>query len=139
MERKTIALGSTVELCVPAVKEMMLVIRLTAAAVMARTGISADSMDEMKMAVEEAAHCLMQAGYISSIRLAFVRVSDGVSITLRGVAEESVCPKADQRHLFSEDEIAVIRCVLESMADEVILSMDCGRICAIELLSRTVK
>ena len=84
MEGKTIAMGSTVELSVPAVKEMMLVVRLTTAAVMARVGINADKMDDMKMAVEEAANCLMQTSCICSLKLSFVRVSEGVSIAVRG-------------------------------------------------------
>lgn len=139
MEGKTIAMGSTVELCVPAVKEMMLVVRLTTAAVMARTGISADSMDEMKMAVEEAANCLMQTSCISALKLSFVRVADGVSVTLRGVPDETAKCSERQKRAISEDEITVVRCILETMADEVTISQEQGSIRSIELLSRIIK
>jgi len=139
MEGKTIAMGSTVELCVPAVKEMMLVVRLTTAAVMARVGVSADRMDEMKMAVEEAANCLMQSSCISSLRLSFVRVSAGLCVTLRGVPDETADCTEKQKRMVSEDEIAVIRCILETMADEVILTRENGVIRSIELLSKAEK
>ena len=139
MEGKTIAMGSTVELSVPAVKEMMLVVRLTTAAVMARVGINADKMDEMKMAVEEAANCLIQTGCISALKLCFVRVSEGISITLRGVQDSTVHCTERQRKAVSEDELAVIRCILETMADEVTLHQDNGCIHTIELLSKTHK
>ena len=131
------AMGSTVELCVPAVKEMMLVVRLTTAAVMARVGITADKMDEMKMAVEEAANCLMQSACISSLKLSFVRVSEGMSVSLRGVPEEKAACSEMQKRKVSDDEIAVIRCILETMADEVTLTQDNGSIYSIELLSKS--
>ncbi|MDO4739556.1 MAG: hypothetical protein Q4A66_02715 [Eubacteriales bacterium] len=140
MESKTIAMGTTVELSVPAAKEMMLVVRLTTAAVMARVGLSADGMDEMKMAVEEAANCLIQTGCVSSIKLSFVRVPEGVSISLLGVSDECAeCTGCDERkkRAVSADELAVIRCILETMADEVALHEERGCIRAIELLSKT--
>lgn len=139
MEGKMIAMGSTVELSVPAVKEMMLVVRLTTAAVMARVGISADSMDEMKMAVEEAANCLMQTSCISALKLSFVRVSDGVSITLRGVPDETARCTEKQKRAISADELSVISCILETMADEVTLTQEHGSIRSIELLSKITK
>ena len=137
MEGKTIAMGSTVELCVPAVKEMMLVVRLTTAAVMARVGISADKMDEMKMAVEEAANCLMQSACNSSLKLSFVRVSEGMIVSLRGVPDETADCTERQKRKVSDDEIAVIRCILETMADEVDLTQENGSIYSIELLSKS--
>lgn len=139
MEGKTIAMGSTVELSVPAVKEMMLVVRLTTAAVMARVGINADKMDDMKMAVEEAANCLMQTSCICSLKLSFVRVSEGVSIAVRGVPDGTLSCTERQKRAVSDDEIAVIRCILETMAEEVELHQEQGSIRSIKLLSKTTK
>lgn len=134
MEGKTIAMGSQIELSVPAAKEMMLVIRLTTAAVMARSGISADSMDDMKMAVEEAANCLMQTSCLSSIQLRFERTLNGTAVTLCGVPTEREDCSERQKRAISEDEIAVARCILETMADEVDIVEENGSIRTIGLL-----
>ena len=48
-----------IELILPADSNLMLVIRLAAAGVIARAGVTVDRMDELKMAVEEACSCLM--------------------------------------------------------------------------------
>ena len=48
-----------VELSFPSDKSMMLVLRLTAAGVLARAGLTVDVMDDVKLAVEEACNCLI--------------------------------------------------------------------------------
>ena len=132
MEGRTLALGAAVTLRIPADRSMMLVARLTAAAVLARAGMSADKLDEMKMAVEEALTCLLQAGGISDVQLRFTRAADGLFIALDGVVD----PQAPSGTAFDEEEITVIRCILETMADEVSIREERGAVRAIELFSR---
>ena len=132
MEGKTLALGAAVTLRIPADRSMMLVARLTAAAVLARAGVSADRLDEMKMAVEEALTCLMQAGGIGEVELRFTRLADGLSIALTGVPDADALPGAT----FDEEELAVVRCILETMADEVAIRQERGSVRAISLVSR---
>lgn len=136
MEQKQLAPGNTVELSVPALPSMMLVIRLTTAAVLARSGITADAMDEMKLAVEEATNCLMQTSCISAVRCSFMRVSGGVSIRLRGVPDETADCTERQKREIAPDEVAVIRCILATMADDVTLTEENGSIREVELISR---
>lgn len=135
MEGRTIAVGAQVSLSVPATKEMMLVIRLTTAAVMARAGISADGMDDMKMAVEEAATCLMQASCIDQLDLCYERKQRSCAVTLSGVPKDdrSQCTQRQNSEM-SDDELAVVRCILETMADEVTLQEERGQICSITLI-----
>lgn len=135
MDSKLIAIGTPVTLTVPAAKEMMLVIRLTTAAVMARAGISADGMDDMKMAVEEAATCLMQTACLESIQLSFQRKPEGCLVQLLGTSkkDQSGCTQRQAADL-SEDEIAVVRCILETMADEVTLTEENNHIRSISLM-----
>ena len=59
-------LKEPVELKLPARQEMMLVLRLTTAGVIARAGLTVDRMDDVKLAVEEACSCLI--GQASSPR-----------------------------------------------------------------------
>ena len=132
MEGRTLALGAAVTLRIPADRSMMLVARLTAAAVLARAGMSADKLDEMKMAVEEALTCLLQACGISEIELRFTRLADGLAIALTGVPEIGSAPGAS----FDEEELTVVRCILETMADEVRIREERGTVRAIELFSR---
>lgn len=134
MEEKAMAMGAKIELSVPAAQEMMLVIRLTTAAAMARSGISADGMDDMKMAVEEAANCLMQTSCISGIHMSFSRTPDGASVVL--CADESAGETRTSGRAISPDEIAVVRCVLETMADEVELCEDDGCVRRIALVKK---
>ena len=54
---REIVLKEAVELKVPAEQNMMLVLRLTTAGVVARAGLTVDRMDDVKMAVEEACSC----------------------------------------------------------------------------------
>ena len=132
MEGKTLALGAAVTLRIPADRSMMLVARLTAAAVLARAGVSADKLDEMKMAVEEALTCLLQAGGISQAELRFTRLADGLSIELTGVPG----PGAASGISFDEEELTVVRCILETMADEVVIREEGGAVRSIALFSR---
>ena len=56
---REILLKEPVELKLPAEQNMMLVMRLTTAGVVARAGLTVDRMEDVKMAVEEACNCLI--------------------------------------------------------------------------------
>ena len=56
---REILLKEPVELKLPAEQNMMLVLRLTTAGVVARAGLTVDRMEDVKMAVEEACNCLI--------------------------------------------------------------------------------
>ena len=116
-----------VELKVPAHKNSMLVIRLTAAGVIARAGLTVDRLDEVKMAVEEACTCLMEASEPPKcLKLTFTDAEDGLHIRVCGdcaCGGESV----------EGDELNVVRCILESLADGVEIFRTGNRLSAIEL------
>ena len=122
-------LTEPIELKVPAKKESMLVIRLTAAGVIARAGLTVDRLDDVKMAVEEACACLIEAETPpQSLRITFQSEEDGLRIVIRG-------DRAGRD--FDPDEAQVVRCILESLTDGVEMREENGRLTSIELRIRS--
>ena len=99
----------TVELSVPAHRDMMLVLRLTTAGVVARAGLGVDRINDVKMAVEEACALIIETARADVLRLTFAIDADALNICICGGA----CECAD------EDETQVVRCILESLVDDV--------------------
>ena len=118
-------LTEPIELKVPAKKESMLVIRLTAAGVIARAGLTVDRLDDVKRAVEEACACLIEAETPpKSLHIAFQCEKDGLRIVIRGDCAGRV---------FDPDEMQVVRCILESLTDGVDMREENGSLASIEL------
>ena len=120
-------LKKPVELKLPARQEMMLVLRLTTAGVIARAGLTVDRMDDVKLAVEEACSCLIGARSAPSrLYLRFSEDEGGLKIHVCGDCECS-------GPTVSEDERTVVRCILESLVDGVELRMRGEEIGGIEM------
>ena len=82
-------LKEAVELSVPASRDMMLVLRLTTAGVIARASLTVDRMDDVKMAVEEACNCLIgdEENAPSRLCLRFVQEGSELIIRISGYSE----------------------------------------------------
>ena len=120
-------LAEPIELKVPAQKSMMLVIRLTAAGVIARAGLTVDRLDDVKMAVEEACTCMIEAAQPpKNLKLTFSEWEDGLRILICG---DCACGGATP----DEDEINVVRCILESLANGVEIFRSGDQLTGIEL------
>lgn len=125
---KNSCLNAPVELKVAADPGMMLVIRLTTAGVVTRAGMTIDAMDNLKIATEEACSCLIsQENPPKQLGLTYVCRDGFLLIRVCGLDMECHCADLD------EAELEVIRCILESLVDEVSIDMCDGRIRAIEL------
>ena len=123
--RETV-LCEPVELTLPAHRNMMLVLRLTTAGVVARAGLTVDRMDDVKLAVEEACNCLIRdADGPERLRLRFTEADGALHI--------SVCGEGGNPVSIGEDEREVVRCILESMVDGAQLCMDGDTITGAEL------
>lgn len=124
---KTIS-SEPIVLNLPADRNLMLVIRLTAAGVIARAGVTVDRMDEIKMAVEEACGCLMeQADPPERISLAF-RVQNG---QLEARAEAlNAASKAGET---DADALEIMTCILDSLVDHAAIEVHDGYIAAVNL------
>ena len=121
-----------IELTVPADRRMMIVIRLTTSGVVARAGLTLDAVEDLKMAVEEACVCLIRHSNCAFVRLSYC-IGDGeVSVSVRGEG----CGATDRVGPHSGEEIEIIRCILESMADGVSITERNGCIEAIEMRKR---
>lgn len=129
MREDKVCLDSKVELAVPATKEMMLVIRLTSAAVLARAGVSADKIDELKMAIEESAGCLIKCVESGTLDISFMRTCDNDMSILLKLSGSSI--PSDE--YLTGDEIDVIRCILAALTDSVNVTAENGKVSAIEL------
>ena len=116
-------------------KEMMLIVRMTTLGVLARAGLTLDDMDDMKMAVDEAFGCLIEqsVGY-EQIALHYEYDGEAASVRLSG---QGGCMAASSEDDSSKDEI--LRCVLEFMADEVLIGKRGCTTAQIELKKRCVK
>ena len=128
---REIMLKEAVELMLPAQQNMMLVLRLTTAGVIARAGLTVDRMDDVKLAVEEACSCLIGAeNGPSRLHLCFRGDEGGLKIIIGGDCSE-------EGAAVGEDEIQVVRCILESLVDGVELGLcSKGAIRSIELIVR---
>ena len=108
---REIMLREPVELKLPAQQNMMLVMRLTTAGVIARAGLTVDRINDVKLAVEEACSCLIQA-QIKTLCLRFSEDQAGLKIDICG---DCTCSDAN----VNEDELSVVKCILESLVDGV--------------------
>ena len=127
-----ILLKDAIELKVPARQNMMLVLRLTTAGVVARAGLTVDRLDDVKLAVEEACSCLIDSeNPPERICLRFSQEESNLVIRICG---DGCCEETDM----DEDEANVVRCILEALVDGVEFDMCNSRICAIELRSNLV-
>ena len=105
----------------------MLVLRLTTAGVIARAGLTVDRMDDVKLAVEEACSCLIgKTGGPSRLRLRFAQEGAALKINICG---DGACEGAR----IPPEECTVVRCILESLVDDVELSMHGDAVGAVEL------
>lgn len=125
---------AAVELRVPAQPQMMLVVRLTTAGVLARSGLTIEAMDDVKMAAEEACNCLIRSCGCPALNVVY-RVEDGAFV-LSAHAEGCGCEGCVPCEGISDDEVAVMRCVLLSMMDQVELSFDGGCLRGLTLRKR---
>lgn len=122
-----IVLREPVELALPAQRSMMLVLRLTTAGVIARAGLTVDRMDDVKLAVEEACSCLIgETGGPSRLRLRFAQ--EGAALRIR-ICGDGACEGA----ALPPEERTVVRCILESLVDDVELCMQGDVVGAVEL------
>ena len=124
---REIMLKEPVELKLPAQQNMMLVMRLTTAGVIARAGLTVDRINDVKLAVEEACSCLIQADPApKSLCLRFFEDQAGLKINICG---DCSCSGASA----SEDELTVVKCILESLVDGVELRTHGDDVGAIQL------
>ena len=112
-------LKEAVELKVPASRDMMLVLRLTTAGVIARAALTVDRMDDVKMAVEEACNCLIGDEDTVPSRLCLRFVQEGSELIIRICGENTAVGRC-----ISEDESCVICCILESLVDKAEVEKD---------------
>jgi len=124
---REIMLKEPVELKLPAQQNMMLVMRLTTAGVIARAGLTVDRINDIKLAVEEACSCLIQAEPAPQ-RLC-LRFSQEEAILRINICGDCSCGGS----AVNEDELTVVRCILESLVDGVDLRTHGGDVGAIEL------
>ena len=104
----------TVELTLPASKDMMLVARLATAGVVARAGLTLDALDDVKMAVEEACLFLMdQAVVPERLRLVFALCPGRIFVEIAREGEQ------EQREGADPAELEVVRCILQSLVRSV--------------------
>lgn len=124
---REIMLKEPVELKLPAQQNMMLVLRLTTAGVIARAGLTVDRMDDVKLAVEEACSCMINAeNGPKRLCLRFREEQDALKIH---VCTDEECGGV----AVAEDERDVVRCILEALVDGVELCMRGDSVGAIEL------
>lgn len=120
---------NTIEITLPARTDMMLVVRLTTAGVLARSGLTVETMEDVKIAAEEACNCLIRSCRCALLSVAY-HLEEG-SLVMKAQARER-----DESAVFegvSDDEISVVRCVLLSLMDQVELSFDDGCLCGFTL------
>ncbi len=104
-----------IELCVPADRSMLLIIRMTTAGVMSRAGMTLDEMDDMKMAIDESCNMMMlQKPTCRMLSLCYEYSEDAVEVNIKG---EGICEQAEEKADGTMQE--VIRCILEAIVDEV--------------------
>jgi len=120
-------LKQPIELKLPAQRNMMLVIRLTTAGVVARAGLSVDRMDDVKMAVEEACNCIIgDDNTAENLCLTFKTAEENLLIR---ICADNGCAAAKAE----DDELSVIRCILESLVDGVDMRIKDDKLSGVEL------
>lgn len=107
-----------IELCVPAERSMLLIIRMTTAGVVSRAGFTLDEMDDMKMAIDEACNLMMlQKPGCRLLNLVYEYTEEQVRVNIEG--QGAVGGSEGQADMNMQE---VIRCILESMVDAVELT-----------------
>lgn len=105
-----------IELCVSAERNMLLIIRMTTAGVVSRAGLTLDEMDDVKMAIDEACNMMMlQKPGCSTLKLVYEFNEEQVCVRIEGQGEAENAEESQVDMNMQE----VIRCILESMVDEV--------------------
>lgn len=124
---REIVLKEPVELSLAAQQNMMLVLRLTTAGVIARAGLTVDRMDDVKLAVEEACSCMIDTPNAPKrLCLRFWEEPGALKISICGDCQCGGVAVA-------EDERTVVECILESLVDGVEVRMCGDAVAAIEL------
>lgn len=90
---------------------MMLVLRMTTVGVLAQASMALDRVDEIKLAVDEAAKQFISAADGKTLMAEYTMDGDGLHIVIGTEDGSSIAPNAD--------EWMVLLCVLESMGCEV--------------------
>lgn len=112
----------TIELSLPASRDMMLVVRLAASGVVARAGLTLDVLEDVKMAVEEACLFLVAQSGAERLRLTFdPRPGEFcVRIAWEGRREpDKALPEA---------EMDVVRCILEALVSSAQIDVRDGSV-----------
>ena len=121
-----------IELILPADSGLMLVVRLTAAGVIARAGITVDRMDDLKLAAEEACSCLMgQERRPEKLHIFFDFTDARIEMSAEGLYEDGTLTCEALKGSRTEDELEIERCILESLADSVDITVRNGWIARI--------
>ena len=104
-----------VELRVPAERSMLLIARMTTSGIMSRAGMTLDEMDDMKMAIDESCNLMiLQKPACNTLVLRYGYDEDAVEVCIEG---EGICEQTEEKDDGMMQE--VIRCILESIVDEV--------------------
>ena len=117
-----------IEMSLPADRDMMIVVRLTASGVLARSGLTLDALGDLKIAVEEACTCLISQ--ISGCGRLDLRFELGESATRIDCRCAECCTMGEA---MNPSEIEVVGCILESMVDSAEISVKDGYISNISL------
>lgn len=97
---------------------MLLVIRMTTAGVMSRAGLTLDEVDDVKMAIDEACNLMMlQKTACQQLEVEYEYAGGCVCVTVEG--KGAVGTDAAERNNADCSMQDVIRCILESMMDQV--------------------
>lgn len=125
-----VKLTGPVTLSVPANADMMLIVRLTVAGVVARAGLTLDQMDSLKIAAEEACSCLIsQTNPPKALHLRFECADSALCMNVTA-QDDGQIGEADQ------SEMEIIEYILASLADEVAINVRDGWIQSVELRAK---
>ncbi len=116
-----------VQLWVPGRWDMMLVVRLATAGVLARSGLTVEAMEDVKMAAEEACGCLLRGWGCAGLHIEYQVCQGLFTIQVEAADRGEGCPG------ISDQEAAMTRCVLMSMVDQAELRYEEGCLTAIRM------
>lgn len=107
-----------VELIIPARADLVVLARLTTAAIASKVGFTVEELDDLRLAVDELCVCAASQGPGDRLRLRFVPSDDGIEISCT-VEYEGDGPGTDERKalaLGAEAELAAM--ILDALVDE---------------------
>ena len=111
-----------IELCVPSDRSMRLIVRMTTAGAMSRAGLTLDEVDDVKMAIDEACNLMiLQKPECQSLRITYEYISNAIGICIEGLGMNGSAESTEDSNMQE-----VIRCILESMVDEVVMTPRIG-------------